>query len=141
MKRTMWILALTLTMLPTLAAAQLHSNERIVAQVPFEFTVANKIVPAGEYSVRSAVQDGSVLMIQNVGAKVGLMTGNFLDETKKPADNYVMVFKKYGTQHFLWQIRIKGSRAICRLPESKAEKELLAQKVNATEEILLASLQ
>lgn len=139
MKRAKWMLALTLTVLPGLAAAQLNSGEKIVAQVPFEFMVANKIVPAGQYVVQSA-PIGTALVIQNAGAKVNLFSAASLDEAKKASGSYALVFKKYGDQHFLWKIKIKGSRVTCRLPESKAEAELRAQNAPATEEILLAYL-
>jgi hypothetical protein len=140
MKYAKWILALAAAVLPSLAAAQLNSSQKIVAQVPFEFTVANKIVPAGQYTVQSATMDGKVLTIGNVRAKVGVLSPSLVDESKKPADSYVMVFKRYGSQSFLWEIKIKGSRVICRLPESKAEAEFRAQNVTATEQVLLASL-
>jgi hypothetical protein len=48
MKFATRILALTVTLLPILAAAQLGSSDKIVFQVPFQFTVANKVVPAGQ---------------------------------------------------------------------------------------------
>ena len=63
------------------------------------------------------------------------------DETRTPAANYALVFHKYGDQYFLWGMKVKGSRTIYRLPESKAEAELLARNEPVTEEILLASLQ
>ena len=47
-------LASALTVNPGLAAAQLNSRARIVVQVPFEFVVADEIVPAGTYFLQSA---------------------------------------------------------------------------------------
>jgi hypothetical protein len=140
MKYAKWILALTAATLPSLAAAQMSGSDRIVAQVPFQFTIANKIVPAGQYAVRPAGMNGTVLTVGNVRAKVNVLSPSSLVESKKPADSYTLVFKRYGSQNFLWQITSEGSRMVYRLPESKAEAELRAQNIPATEQVLLASL-
>jgi hypothetical protein len=50
-------LASALTVNPGLAAAQLNSSARIVVRVPFEFVVANEIVPAGTYFLPSAARN------------------------------------------------------------------------------------
>ena len=140
MKRAKWMLALALMVLPGLAAAQLNSSQKIMAQVPFEFVVANKPVPAGEYTIQPSVFEGSTLLIRNTRASVSLFSAQMPSEDKTPAGSYALVFKVYGSQHFLWKIKVKGSRVTCRLPESKAEAELRAQNLPATEEVLLASL-
>jgi hypothetical protein len=120
MKYAKRMLALTLIMLPVLAAAQLTATQKIVAQVPFEFMVANKHVPAGECSVQFSMA--------NPG------------ETKNPASTYALVFHRYGDQYFLTGVKLAAERTTYRLPESKAEAEIRAQNVPATEEILVASL-
>ncbi len=140
MKYAKRIFALTLIVLPVLAAAQLSSTDRIVTQVPFDFMVGNKHVPAGECVVRSAFMGGNALVIHNATAKVSLFSSAIPAETKKAASVYALVFHKYGDQHFLAGLKLAGSKTTYRLPQSKAEAEILAQNVPATEEILLASL-
>ena len=140
MKYAKRMLALTLIMLPVLAAAQLTATQKIVAQVPFEFMVANKHVPAGECSVQLAIAGGRTLMIRNVTAKIGLFSMANPGETKNPASTYALVFHRYGDQYFLTGVKLAAERTTYRLPESKAEAEIRAQNVPATEEILVASL-
>jgi hypothetical protein len=140
MKHAKWVVALTLMVLPGMAAAQLMSNSRIAAQVPFEFVVANKIVPAGECVVQAATMDGKILMIDNAGAKVGLYSSWSPTESKQGASHYALVFKQYGDQYFLSSIKLQGSKIAYRLPESRAEAELRAQNVSATEKTLLAAV-
>jgi hypothetical protein len=137
------MLTLLPMLLPIVAAAQLGSTEKIVTKVPFEFTVANKIVPAGQCIVQSATAGGPArtLVISNVAAHVGLFSAAIPHETKMAAGNYAMVFNKYGDHYFLTGIKLAGLRTMYRLPESKAETELRAQNVPATEEIVLAALQ
>jgi lipid-binding SYLF domain-containing protein len=130
----------TLVLLSGMAAAQLNSSTRLVAQVPFEFMVANKIVPAGECEVQAFTMDGQTLVIRNAEAKVGLFSRSSQAEGKQNASNYAMVFKHYGDRYFLSGIKLQGSKITYRLPESKVEAELRAQNVSATEETLRASL-
>lgn len=139
MKRITWVLS-ALLMLSGLAAAQLMSNSRIAAQVPFEFVVANKIVPAGECVVQASTIDRGILTIRNASPTVHIFLPASLDESKKAANSYALVFKQYGDLYFLSAIKLQGSKIVYRLPESKAEAELRAQNVPATEKILLASL-
>jgi lipid-binding SYLF domain-containing protein len=140
MKHTTWFVAVALVVLSGMAAAQLIGSTRVVAQVPFEFMIANKIVPAGECEVQAITMDGQTLVIRNSEAKVGLFSRSSQAEGKQNASNYAMVFKHYGDRYFLSGIKLQGSKIIYRLPESKVEAELRAQNVSATEETLRASL-
>ena len=140
MKHTNWLVVVTLVLLSGMAAAQLNSSTRVVAQVPFEFMVANKTVPAGEYFVEAFTMDGNTLVIRNTEAKVAVVSRSSQSEGKQDASNYALVFKHYGDRYFLSGIRLQGSKITYRLPESKVEVELRAQNVSATEETLRASL-
>jgi hypothetical protein len=140
MKHANWLVVVTLVVLSGMAAAQLIGSTKVVAQVPFEFMVANKTVPAGEYTVQAFTMDGNTLMIRNQEAKVGLVSPSSQSEGKQEASHYALVFKHYGDRYFLSGIKLQGSNITYRLPESKVEAELRAQSAPATEESLRASL-
>jgi hypothetical protein len=139
MKRATQMFALTLTLLPLLAAAQMRSNDKLVANVPFQFKAGEKAVPAGECIVQSATMGGRTLAILNVAAKTSTLVPAMPEEPNEAAGRYTLVFHKYGDRYFLTGIR-QGGKTIDRLPESGAEAELRAQNVAVTEEVLLASL-
>jgi len=140
MKHAKWLVVVTLVVLSGMAAAQLIGSSKIVAQVPFEFMVANKTVPAGEYFVEAFTMDGNTLVIRNTEAKVAVVSRSSQSEGKQDASNYALVFKHYGDRYFLSGIKLEGSKITYRLPESKVEAELRAKNASATEETLLASL-
>ena len=140
MKHANWLVVMTLVVLSGMAAAQLIGSTKVVAQVPFEFMVANKIVPAGECAVQAITMDGNTLVIRNAEAKVALVSRSSQSEGKQDASNYALVFKHYGDRYFLSGIKLEGSNITYRLPESRAETELRASNASATEETLLASL-
>jgi len=139
MKHAKLVTVVMLVALSVMAAAQRIGSTTIVTQVPFEFVVANKIVPAGEYVVQAATMDGTNLMIRNAVAKVGLFSPSSTTEGKLAASHYALVFTRYGDQYFLSGIKLQGSNISYRLPQSKAEVELRARNMSATEETLLAS--
>jgi hypothetical protein len=141
MKSAKWMLPVTLMLLSGLMAAQSLTNSSVVAQVPFDFMVNNKFIPAGECVIRGAGMDGQLLAIRNFDArKSALSASSHSEETNAAADRTVLVFKQYGGQYFLSEIRLEGSTVPYKLPASRAEVELRAQNVPASQQILLASL-
>lgn len=140
MKYAKRVLALTLVVLPVLAVAQLASTQRIVTQVPFEFMVNNKYVPAGQCVVQRAYENNNqILIVRSDKGKVGVFVMATNATTKRVATSYALVFRKYGDLRVLAGVKIAGSNATYELPKSKAELELAGNTV-PTEEILLASL-
>src|SRR5258708_32985578 len=141
MKSAKWMLPVTLILLSGLMAAQSLTNSNVVAQVAFDFMVNNKYIPAGECVVGAADKDGKVLAIRNFDArKSALAPSSHVEAANKAADSTVLVFKRYGGQYFLSEIRLEGSNVTYKLPESRAELELRAQNAPASQQTLLASL-
>jgi len=143
MKNAKWILAMTMavTLLPGLASAQLTSSDRIVAQVPFNFILAGKVVPAGKLTVQMAAAGAKTLVVRNLDAGLSLMTTSSPAELKHAPAQCALVFTRYGNRYFISGIKLAGDRTSYRLPESKAEAEMRAQNGPGSEEVLLASLQ
>ena len=141
MKYATRMLAIVITLMPLLASAQLGTPVKLVANVPFQFRAGEMLIPAGECAVQRANMNSSTLVIGNWGAKVGLFANPSIAEATEASRTNAMVFHKYGDRYFLTSIKLKGSKAVYRLHESKAEAELRAWNVPASQEILLALLQ
>lgn len=140
MKQTKWISALVLLFVPLIASAQLEQTEHIAAQIPFEFTVGNVTVPAGEVSLQLADQQGWVLAICNPSVKLSTYAPALPSEARRPATKSALVFRKYGDRYFLASMRIGDSRAVYEFRPGKLENEIRAKNIPATEEVLVASL-
>jgi hypothetical protein len=141
MKSAKLMLALMITVVPMVASAQLGNSDKIVARVPFQFVVANKPVPAGQWTIQAATADDRTVMIRNGDAKLSLYANISEAESSTAATAPALVFHKYGDRYFLSGLKIEGTRTMYRLPESKAEMELRASNAPMTEQILLAYLQ
>jgi hypothetical protein len=140
MKRITCLVVVVMVALSGMAVAQLMTSATIVAEVPFQFTVANKVVPAGECEVRAITTDGRTLVIRNTEAKVSLVSMFSQTEGKQTASGYALVFNRYGDRYFLSGIQLRGSLVTYRLPESTVEAELRAATAEPTQETLLAVL-
>jgi hypothetical protein len=140
MKYAARMLAIAVTMLPLLASAQLGSSDKITTNVPFEFVAGNKVIPAGSCTVQLAGLNSTALMIRNRDANVNLFALPQMGEIAKASGATALVFNKYGDRYFLSAVRVEGERVIYRMPRNKAEAELQASNVPATEEVLLATL-
>jgi hypothetical protein len=142
MKNAKWMLPVIMLLLPGMMTAQSLTNWTVAAQVPFEFVANNRIIPAGHCVVKSSSLDsgGQVLAIGNFSAHKSLLAQPGRAESKTVSGKTVMVFKHYGDRYFLSSIRIQGSNLIYKLPESRAEVELRAQNVAASQMNLVAAV-
>jgi hypothetical protein len=136
MKRAKWMLSVTMLLLSGLTMAQ-TIRKTVVAQVPFEFMVGSKIIPAGECVIQT--EDSNVLSVHNFDAKKSALTASYRADDNK-GNRTVMTFERRGKQYFLAGISIEGSEVTWKLPESRAEAELRAKNAPASTVTLLAAL-
>ena len=80
------------------AMAQDHS---VRAAVPFDFTVADKLLPTGTYTITP--EASGVIMIENRDKHIAVLSQTSYDshESRKGGQ---LVFDKYGNQYFLSEI-------------------------------------
>jgi|SRR5579872_2258353 len=140
MRYAKWVTVLMLATIPSIAGAQTRSNQRVVAQVPFTYTVANTVIPLGETTIQWSDPTMRVLKIQNAHAGITVLVPANATGGKNTAAQCSLVFHKYGRRYFLAGMKIEGSADLYSFGPSKSEGEMFAQNIPATEEILLASL-
>ena len=116
------------------ALAQTH---QIRATVPFDFTVGNKTLPAGDYSI-TRVSDGAIAIRDNDARNAVLSMTS--EATNQPSKN-VLVFDKYNGHYFLRDILCESAKVNVSLPWSKSEshaRELEAKNPTDGGQVLLA---
>ena len=105
--------------------------------IPFDFIVADKKLPAGEYSIGRAQQfsGDNVLAISSVdsGVKSFLLTNRV--ETLVPKDKGRLVFHRYGDQYFLFQVWPPGASTGRALWKSHSEREIAQKAGDAAKRI------
>jgi hypothetical protein len=105
------------------ASAGAQELSRIVVEVPFEFIVNGKTLPAGRYRVQRQFSDSdSVFYIGREGGAEGtsFTTSSALDMSAP--NNAALVFHHYGSTYYLSEILTGSRNTGYRLPVSRAER-------------------
>ena len=106
------------------------------ANIPFNFIVAGKTLPAGEYTIRSLDTIQRVLVIRGSDKSQMVMANSCA--SAKPSDTSKLVFHRYGDRYFLSQIWTGGNSSGAELPPSRRESEV-AMDFPRQEVVLVAS--
>ncbi len=112
-------------LLATVASCSLYAqtmNAR--ANIPFEFRVGEKLMPAGEYLIQHA--NSWLALQENGGHHASVVTLTYAAQL--PADQQpeksVLQFNRYGDAYFLGKLSIPGSDQGRAVPKTPREKEL-----------------
>ncbi len=100
---TMLALLVTLALATAVASANAQSAQKVVADIPFEFSVGYKVMPAGQYSVQTIVSAGDGLLIRSADGKSSALR---MSEATERGDKSQarLVFHRYGERYFLAQV-------------------------------------
>jgi hypothetical protein len=97
---------------------------KLKANIPFDFVVADKILPAGEYLI-GRFQEGSgdsVLLISSVASHKRVIRLTTPVTARDPKDNGTLVFHRYGDQYFLSEVWAEGATTGRMFSESRTER-------------------
>jgi hypothetical protein len=125
MNKRVFGISAVLTLLVTLTAAVHAQSQRSRITIPFTFVVAQKVLPAGDYTFEPNSKDNFHVWLL-AGEKgndavlfptVPLRASQTQEETK-------LVFSKYNDQYFLSEIWTAGEQSGYKLRLSKEEQQL-----------------
>jgi hypothetical protein len=124
MKRLIGFLSVA-TLAIVLAVPLAAQTFRVTATVPFEFMVAGRFMPAGDYSIGTlSSNSGTVVQVSNSSSGVISLVNNSSARSNERTGQALLIFHRYGDQYFLFRI-VDGSRDTgLELPTSHTEKEL-----------------
>jgi hypothetical protein len=92
------------------AKGQTNGPIALIANIPFQFSIGNQSLPAGEYTVRSTSDNSRnvVLRIQSRDGKISamLLVGTVAGKAQERAK---LVFHRYGNQYFFAQAWLDGT--------------------------------
>lgn len=124
MKKQALMIVATVGFLIVLSAAPAFAQgmPSLRAQVPFEFSISNKAMPAGKYEIVKGSVNGTVVVRaadhKTVAGSLGTPIGN-----KREAAATQLLFHRYGNQYFLARIEIEGWGNAIELPKTKSERQ------------------
>ena len=137
MKRITAIALLAIANL-AMAGTSFAQTEGVQANVPFDFTVANKLLPAGTYTVIR--QSTGLIEIRNHDKPIAVLS-IVNQDVNKSTDGGKLIFHKYGDQYFLSEILSDWATINVTVPRSKAETRVRLQQamVQPTSEVFIAT--
>jgi hypothetical protein len=109
-----------------LAGKSFAQNHKVQATVPFDFTVAGKLLPAGTYLIKK--QDNTdVIVIANLDKPISAL-GLVNPDSNKSHKGGKLTFHKYGDQYFLSEILCDSADVNVQMPTTKKEEKVRLQQ-------------
>jgi hypothetical protein len=125
--KTLKTFVLTMTAAALLGSTGLYAQEKAVANIPFAFAVADKTMPAGQYTIQSAsVSTKGLVRVQSVAngesAMVLAPASNASYKTTEKVQAKV-VFHRYGDRYFFSEIWTADGSLCGKTTPTKLERE------------------
>ena len=120
---TMLMLVLVLSLVTSVVSANGQSSKRVVANIPFEFTVGNNELPAGTYAVEPATSGSPAMkIVGRENAKSTIRLSSLLQ--RSTSEKGKLVFHRYANRYFLVEIWSTGEREGRKLNKSNSERAM-----------------
>jgi hypothetical protein len=106
-----------------MVSAQAQYQARLVANIPFDFTVGDKTMLAGWYTIKPVSDSGlrSKLLIRSEDGRSVTTVDVSPVQAKEIQTEAKLLFNRYGDQYFLSQVWTPGSEYFRELPKSEVE--------------------
>jgi len=114
------ILAVTFVLTAALPAQTL----KLRASVPFEFMLAGRSMPAGDYSVDAGSNPMGVVRVSTGNEGVYFLAIRDTASQKEPTGQSLLLFHRYGDRYFLSRLVDGSLNTGVEIPTSGIEKEL-----------------
>jgi hypothetical protein len=120
------LLAVMVIIATSVSANAQSLNYRLTANIPFDFSVSGKKLPAGKYLInRAQVSDGDmVVQIRSTDGHSNVTRLTIPATAHRQVKNGTLVFNRYGDEYFLSEIWPAGGETGRVLHKSRAEREL-----------------
>lgn len=124
------------------AVASAHSQGRgVVANIPFAFSIGDKVFPAGQYAIAPVLS--SNLVVQQIRAADGHAVTMISTMAVDPKDAHAqprLVFNVYGSTYFLSEIWTEAGGQGRKLFQTAREKELARIEAKSEVAVLVQPL-
>jgi hypothetical protein len=124
--KSKWMIAGAVLFMLAAVSGYAQTTRTMQVTVPFEFTIHNQVLPAGEYLVSElATNSIPVLLIRGGKDQPALLSQGIVTYRDGQPGSASAVFHRYGTSYFLTNIWWGGGSSLgVDVPESKTEREL-----------------
>ncbi len=135
MKTVRILISFCLFLAATSLFAQLESRPLMKVNVPFQFTVGDHSLPAGEYRISTVQPERTIRISSERGKAAEILT---VSPHYAPSENSRLVFNRYGDSYFLEQIWSAGQDVARNVVQGKREIELAQRGMHPKSTSVLA---
>ena len=118
---TMLTMILAIAFATAVVSAQGQSANTVVSNIPFEFIVADKTLPAGEYQVSRSLGNALIIRTSDPDAAVIRLTNEIQPTQDRRAR---LVFHRYGDRYFLAEVWTGAGDVGRQLLKSRQERAI-----------------
>jgi hypothetical protein len=139
--KKMYVMLSISALVVALAVPLMAQSMQLTANIPFEFAIGTKTLPAGVYDVRTD-SNPYLLVVQGQDRRscaLSMSNREYLQVSRDPAAQTRLVFNHYGNRYFLSEVRNGFSGTGFVIHMSRAEREL-AQTASAQRLEVLATM-
>ena len=120
-------ITLAIMILVGVAAVNTHAQtgaQKVVATIPFAFSVGKVTLPAGKYTVAvlNPTSDRKILQIRSTDGRASAMVIT-TDITGNMSENAQLVFHRYGDRYFFAQAQMTGDSTSLAAVKSRSEQK------------------
>jgi len=130
MKRQVYTTTILILFVVLIGVTRTDAQTRLTANIPFNFNVGGKILPAGHYSVSFINTSSDKRVLQLVrsegGAAILIQT---TDVVGKPDETAKLEFNRYGNQYFFAQVWLPSDGIGMQARKSEQEKRIARQLI------------
>ena len=130
MKRQVYTTTILILFVVLIGVTRTDAQTRLTANVPFNFNVGGKILPAGHYSICFINTSSDKRVLQLVrsegGAAILIQT---TDVVGKPDETAKLEFNRYGNQYFFAQVWLPSDGIGMQARKSEQEKRIARQLI------------
>jgi hypothetical protein len=101
---TMLVLVAVLALSTAVVSGQSTNANKVSANIPFEFSVGYKTMPAGEYTVQIIATAADALLIKSAAANLSALRLSEATSRIKDKSHARLIFHRYGDRYFLAEV-------------------------------------
>ena len=125
------VLGVALTIVPVHA----QSGSRVLANIPFDFSVGNTTLKAGSYTIEQL--DSGIVALSSKDGREHQFALTAPSDSDQQSQEPHLVFIRYGSEAFLKSVVLPGSDDGYELQESNRERDLIRSQASGVELSLL----
>jgi hypothetical protein len=122
----------SLVLMAALTAFPIAAQDSMNVHIPFNFSVGERSLPAGNYTLNTQIAPGAVLIRSNDDMKNAVMLLTTGVSSRKVSEDARLVFQRYGESYFLSQLWKPGYDVGRQFPESKLQREVASRASQQT---------